>query len=178
MADISKSFAKLCHSYIKLADKFQQLDVDYMTLKGKIVPVLKQLKAYRTTIEALKQEKKDLKAELETVSAKYEELKVFEELLSPEMQALIDEAQEQVDLVDETLTEMEQDDDPDLSEDDKAILRVFRDNPDAFTLPDLGSASSSSASSSSAPSTSGNGYSNGNNNLYSLNSDRYETIAP
>jgi predicted nuclease with TOPRIM domain len=137
MTDISKSFAKLCRSYVKLADKFQQLDVEYMTLKSKVVPVLKQLKSYQTTIEVLKQEKTDLKAELESVTAKYDELKVFEELLSPDMKALLDEASEQVDLVDETLFEMEQDDDPDLSEADKMMLQAFRENPDAFNLPEI-----------------------------------------
>ncbi len=138
MTNISNSFAKLCRSYVKLADKFQQLDVEYMTLKGKIVPLLKQLKAYRDAVEALKSEKQEMRAELDVVTAKYEELKVFEELLSPGMQALLQEAQDQVNLVDETLVEMEQDDDPDLSKDDKELLSAFRENPDAFALPDLG----------------------------------------
>ena len=138
MTDISTSFAKLCRSYVKLADKFQQLDVDYMTLKSKIVPVLKQLKAYQTTIETLRQEKHDLKAELDTVTAKYDELKVFEDLLSPEMQSLLEEAEGQIDLVDETLSEMDEDDDPDLTPDDKMLLQAFRENPEAFALPDLG----------------------------------------
>ena len=138
MANISNSFAKLCRSYVKLADRFQQLDVDYMTLKGKIVPVLKQLKAYQSTIETLKQEKHDLQAKLDAMTAEYEGLKVFEELLSPEMQSLIEEAQDQVDLVDETLIEMDQDDDPDLTDEDKTILQAFQENPDAFSLPDLG----------------------------------------
>ena len=138
MTNISNSFAKLCRSYVKLADRFQQLDVDYMTLKSKIVPVLKQLKAYQSTIETLKQEKQDLQVELNAITAQYEGLKVFEELLSPEMQSLIEEAQDQVDLVDETLVEMDQDDDPDLTDEDKTILQAFHDNPDAFALPDLG----------------------------------------
>ncbi|MEB3213953.1 MAG: hypothetical protein VKL39_21575 [Leptolyngbyaceae bacterium] len=167
MTDISKSFAKLCRSYVRLADKFQQLDVDYMTLKSKIVPILKQLKAYQATIETLKQEKSELKAELDTVTAKYDELKVFEELLSPEMKALLDEATEQVDLVDETLEEMEQDDDPDLSDADKTILQAFRDNPDEFTLPEIDSLMASNH---------GNGYSNVSS--YASSVEQYEPTLP
>ncbi|MEL6221082.1 MAG: hypothetical protein AAFR31_00405 [Cyanobacteria bacterium J06627_8] len=162
MTDISKSFAKLCRSYVKLADKFQQLDIDYMKLKGKVVPVLKQLKTYQATIEALKQEKSDLKTELETMTAKYDELKVFEELLSPDMKALLDEATEQVDLVDETLMEMEQDGDPDLSDTDKMLLQAFRDNPNEFTLPDIEA----------LPSSNGNGYTHGGG--YASTTEQYE----
>lgn len=141
--NLSVSFEKLCRSYIKMADRFQQLDVEYMTLRSKVVPLLKQLKAYQQTIESLKRENSDLQAELETVTAKYEELKPFEDLLSPELQGLLQEAEDQIDLVDETLNEMDRDDDPDLSEDDKALIQAFRDNPDAFSLPDLDSLSGS-----------------------------------
>lgn len=137
MTNISNSFAKLCRSYVNLADKFQQLDVEYMTLKGKIVPLLKQMKTYQQTIEALKNDNKELQAEITTLSAKYEELRPFEDLLSPEMQTLLEEAQEQINLVDETLSEIDQNNDPDLSEEDKALLEAFRADPDAFALPDL-----------------------------------------
>lgn len=159
MTNISNSFAKICRSYVKLADKFQQLDVEHMTLKSKIVPLLKQLKDYQHTIETLKQEKSDLKAEIDAITAKYEELKPFEELLDPDVQALLEEAQDQVDLVDETLGEMEKDDDPDLSEDEKVILRAFHDNPEAFSLPDLGSLLSS------------------NGNGHSASMDNYKTVS-
>lgn len=159
MTNISNSFSKLCRSYVKLADRFQQLDVECMTLKGKIVPILKQLKAYQDTIEALKHEKTALRAELDSVTAKYEELKIFEELLSPEMQSLLQDAQDQVDLVDETLTEMDEDNDPDLSDDDKEILQAFKDNPDAFALPDLGALLNGSGSNGHTPNgSSASGY--------------------
>lgn len=136
------SFEKLCRSYVKMADRFQQLDVEYMTLKSKIVPLLKQLRGYQQTVETLKRENGDLKTELETMTAKYEELKPFEELLNPELQGLLQEAEEQIDLVDETLKEMERDRDPDLSEDDKALIEAFKTDPNAFALPDLNSLSS------------------------------------
>ncbi|MGB3494181.1 MAG: hypothetical protein WBA57_15735 [Elainellaceae cyanobacterium] len=139
--NLPASFEKLCRSYLKMADRFQQLDVEYMTLRGKVVPLLKQLKAYQQTIETLKQESGDLSAELETITAKYEELKPFEELLSPDLQGLFQEAEEQIDLVDETLKEMERDDDPDLSAEDKALVEAFRHDPNAFVVSDPSSLS-------------------------------------
>ncbi|MEB3360363.1 MAG: hypothetical protein VKK04_26805 [Synechococcales bacterium] len=134
MGNIADSFSRLCQSYVTLADRFQQLDVEHMTLKTKVIPLLKALKSYKRLIETLKQENQDLAAQLETMTAKYDALKPFEDLLGSDLQALLSEAEEQVELVEQTLSEMENNNDPDLTEEDKALLRVFYEHPQEFEM--------------------------------------------
>jgi chromosome segregation ATPase len=129
---IADRYARLGRAYIKLSDKFQQLDVDYMTLKSKVVPLLKALKAYKQLANQLKQEKGDLQSQINALAAKYEELKSFEIFLKPEMQDILSEAEEQAELIDETLQEMDQNADPDLSDSDQSILHEYYSDPTAF----------------------------------------------
>ncbi|MGF1497410.1 MAG: hypothetical protein ACFB8W_11380 [Elainellaceae cyanobacterium] len=134
MGNIADSFSRLCQSYVTLADRFQQLDVEHMTLKAKVVPLLKALRSYQQVIETLKQENQDLTAQLETMSAKYEALKPFEDLLGADLQSLLSEAEEQVELVEQTLSEMESNNDPDLTDEDKALLQTFYERPQEFEM--------------------------------------------
>ena len=139
MENIVDSFANLCDSYITLADRFQQLDVDHMTLKGKVVPLLKTLQTYQQAIATLQAENKSLhqelsssKEECKTLIAKNEALQSLEPLLSSEMTTLLTNAEEQAALVKETIDEMDANNDPDLSADEKSLLAVFYNDPERF----------------------------------------------
>ena len=139
MENIVDSFANLCDSYITLADRFQRLDVEHMTLKGKVVPVLKALKTYQQAIATLQAEKESLQQELattqeecKTLVAKNDALKALEPLLSDEMAALLNSAEEQAALVNETMAEIDANNDPDLSEEEKSLLTVFYNDPERF----------------------------------------------
>jgi chromosome segregation ATPase len=123
---------QVCRAFVKLADRFQKLDVEHMTLKTKVVQILKLLKSYKELAEKLNQEKQELKQELASATLKYEELKVFEVFLEPEFQALLLEAEEQLELVDETLKEIEDDRDPDLDDLDKELLVEYQTAPESF----------------------------------------------
>jgi predicted nuclease with TOPRIM domain len=128
MSNIAERYIYLSHCYIELADKFQKLDVEHMTLKSKMVPVLKAMKTCKQTIEQLTQEKLELEQKLQAVTAQSEELKSFEVLLQPETQAVLAEAEEQMSLVQETLLEIDQDSDPGMSEADKLLLEEYYSN--------------------------------------------------
>ena len=135
-------YKHLAESYIKLSDQFHQLDVEHMTLKQKVVPVLKALRKYQNltaqlkqdkaklvqTIQALTDEKLDLQATIATMQTKFEALADLEALLQPETQDLLTEAEQQIDLVEETLQEMALDSDPDLSQSDKQLLETYYQN--------------------------------------------------
>lgn len=128
MSNIAERYIYLCRCYIELADKFQKLDVEHMTLKSKMIPILKTIKACKQTIEQLTQEKLELEQKLQSVTAQYKELKSFEVLLQPETQAVLAEAEEQMNLVQETLLEIDQDSDPGMSEADKLLLEEYYSN--------------------------------------------------
>ncbi|NEO34708.1 MAG: hypothetical protein F6K36_30850 [Symploca sp. SIO3C6] len=69
--------------------------------------------------------------------AKNEALKPLEPLLGKDISALLAEATEQSELVDETIAEIEINCDPDLSDEDKALLTEFYANPEEFVDPDV-----------------------------------------
>lgn len=132
MVNQAERYNRLCYSYIQLSEKFQKLDVDHMTLKSKLVPILKALRTYRQAIEQLSQEKSVLEEKLQTLTSQYEALKPLEAFLQPEMQQILAEAEEQMNLVNTTLQEMETDTDPDLSDADKSLLSEYCSHPDEF----------------------------------------------
>ncbi|HEY9621794.1 MAG TPA: hypothetical protein V6C78_15650 [Crinalium sp.] len=132
MSQLAERYTRLCHAYIELAEKFQKLDVEHMTLRSKVIPLLKALKTSRADVSQLKLEKAALEEQLQTISVKYEQVKVLELLLQPEMLDALAEAEDQIALVNTTLTEMNSDFDPDLSEPDKMLLLEYQQNPDGF----------------------------------------------
>lgn len=132
----TERYAQICRAFVKLADKFQKLDVDHMTLKSKVAQILKLLKNYQTVAEKLNQENQVLKQELQAITVKYEALQLFEFFLEPEFQALLEEAEAQCELVDATLEEIEDDCDPDLDELDKKLLSEYQIRPDRFETPE------------------------------------------
>ncbi len=126
MIQISERYTRICRAYTQLAERFQKLDVEHMALKNKIVPLLQVLKTYRQTVEVLKQEKAQMAEALETMTTQYNELKVLETLLKSDSQSALLEAEGQMDLVAQTLQEIEADSDPDLSDADKALLEEYQ----------------------------------------------------
>jgi chromosome segregation ATPase len=134
MTNIADRYTRLCRAYVQLADRFQKLDVEYMTLKSKLLPLLKGLSTTKDTITTLKQEKANLEAELKSVMAKYEALSHLEVLLKAESQAELAEAEEQLSLVEQTIQEMESESDPDLDEYDKGLLNDFLNDLGAFSF--------------------------------------------
>ena len=125
-------YVQVCRSFVKLADKFQRLDIEHMTLKSKVVQILKLLKSYKEAVDQLNQKNQALEQELQSLTAKYEDLKILECLLEPEFLTLLDEVEEQMELVDETLKEMEDDRDPDLDDLDKELLTEYQTTPENF----------------------------------------------
>ena len=132
MSQIAERYIHLCRSYIQLSDKFQRLDVESTTLRRKIVPLLNNLKAYKQIVEKLEQEKLELEQKLNTLNQKYEHLKQFEILTQPEIQAELSEAESQIALVEETVQEMEENQDPDLNDAEKMLLSEYQNNPSEF----------------------------------------------
>lgn len=122
MNSLAERYMRLSQSYIYLAERFQTLDIEYMTLKSKILPLLKVLKDYRQTVEQLNHDKQLLEENLQKLTAKYQELQSLETLLSPEAQTSLAEAEVQMALIDKTLQKMEESHDPDLNEEDKLFL--------------------------------------------------------
>lgn len=57
-------YTRLCRAYVTLSERFNQLDVDHMTLKGQVVPLLKALKAQQAKLRVVEAEKTELQAAL------------------------------------------------------------------------------------------------------------------
>ncbi|MGB3615165.1 MAG: hypothetical protein WBA10_15335 [Elainellaceae cyanobacterium] len=132
-----ESFSRLCHSYLNLADRFQQLDVECMEFKARLVPLLHNLKAKDNKINDLTETNQRLTEQLEALGAKYDQLKPLEAVMADDMQDLLKQAEEQANLVDETLAEMDSDSMPELAPQDKEILEQFYNHPEQFAPPDI-----------------------------------------
>lgn len=157
MNQMVERYTRLCRAYVQLAERFHQLDVDHMTLKGQVIPLLKALKAQQTHLKQVQAEKEALqqaldqhmaqhRQEMQTLTRTYEdrlnnlsqhleELRPLERLLSSDIYEDLAVAEEQMDLVEATLQEMAEDNDPDLSSDEKALLAAYRANPATFLSP-------------------------------------------
>lgn len=164
-------YTRLCRAYVTLAERFHQLDVDHMTLKGQMVPLLKSLKAHQAKLKAVEAEKTELQVtfdqqqaqqqvqmqtlldqqeaqhrqELQQLTQTYEaklqalashvaELQPLEQLLNTETNHELSAAEEQIELVETTIQEMEQDSSPDLSGEEKALLAAYQSDPQAFLV--------------------------------------------
>ncbi|MGB3135180.1 MAG: hypothetical protein WBG38_00965 [Nodosilinea sp.] len=157
-------YTRLCRAYVSLAERFNQLDVDHMTLKGQVVSLLKTLKTRQAQLNDVESEKAQLAADLkqshvqlqaaveqqgahqqelqqltqvyedrlQTLSSRVAELQPLEQMLNGEPHDELSIAEEQMELIEATLLEIEQDSTPDLSIEEKALLAAYRANPDAF----------------------------------------------
>ena len=147
-------YTRLCRAYVKLSERFHQLDVEHMKLKGNMVPLLKAVKTYKSKNAQLVQENQTLQQaltavedrhrsqvqdlvasyeeQLESLKSQVEELKALEWLTTEEAQRDLAEAEHQVALDEETFQEIAQDASPDLTEDEKALLLEYHANPADF----------------------------------------------
>ena len=149
-------YTRLCRAYVTLSERFHQLDVDHMTLKGQVIPLLKALKAHQAKLKAVEAEKAELhlaldrqaeqhRQELQQLTQTYEdqlqalasraaELQSLEQLLNGEVHHELAVAEEQMDLVETTFQEIEEDSSPDLSSEEQALLAAYRADPEAFLV--------------------------------------------
>jgi chromosome segregation ATPase len=147
-------YTRLSRAYVQLSERFHQLDVEHMKLKGQMVPLLNVAQDYKTRLQALELEKANLQASLQQQTQQYqqelqlltrtyeeklqtltqhvEELKPLEKLLSPDAFQHLAEAEDQIELDEATFQEMDEDASPDLSPDEKALIKAFQENPEAF----------------------------------------------
>lgn len=140
-SQVAERYARLCRSYIQLSDRFQKLDVEHMSLKSKLIPLLKALKHYKLLLQQLEDDKLSLQQQIATLTEKCEKLQEFEAFSQPDMESELSEAEHHITLVEETIEEMDSDSSPDLSPAEKKLLDDYFLNPDEFTLLDFDSPS-------------------------------------
>jgi chromosome segregation ATPase len=155
-SQLVERYTRLSRAYLKLTERFNQLDVEHMKLKGKIVPLLKSLEnsQNRVTVlegdceslqDELKQQEERHKSEIQSLILSYEEridslnqqvseLKPLEALFSQEARDTLAEAEAQIDLMETTFAEMEEDSSPDLSREDKSLLDYYLSTPSEFLI--------------------------------------------
>lgn len=168
MKSIAERYKSLAGAYVKLSDKFHQLDVAHMNLKEKLLPAVKAINSYRSLIQQLQQDKAELERTVQTLTerqkhlednqltlqakeielsmavntltkentelqtalqdfqTKYEVVAGFESLLESEPQAMLTEAEQQMELVEETLQEIALNSDPDLSQEEKELIEAYQ----------------------------------------------------
>ena len=168
MKSIAERYKSLAGAYVKLSDKFHQLDVAHMNLKEKLLPAVKAINSYRSLIHQLQQDKAELERTVQTLTerqkhlednqlilqakeielsmavntltkentdlqtalqdfqTKYEVVAGFESLLESEPQTMLVEAEQQMELVEETLQEIALNSDPDLSQEEKELIEAYQ----------------------------------------------------
>lgn len=57
-------YTRLCRAYVSLSERFHQLDVEHMTLKEQVVPLLKSFKAQQAKLKAAEAENTRLQSQL------------------------------------------------------------------------------------------------------------------
>ncbi len=87
-------YTRLSRAYLTLAEKFQQLDVEHMTLKQKIVPLIKALKQYQQMGQRWQKEKALLTEKLKVTEARYDQLQMALSVASNREQQLVEKLQE------------------------------------------------------------------------------------
>ena len=121
IAQLQQEKVELKQSVQALTDRQQQLEEALLIQKENETKL-------STTIQLLTDEKATLQASLENVQTQSEALADVEGLLKPEAQAILAEAEQQMELVTETLQEMALNNDPDLNEADKQLLESYEDD--------------------------------------------------
>lgn len=174
MKSIAERYKSLAGAYVKLSDKFHQLDVAHMNLKEKLLPAIKAIKSYRSlilqlqqdkarlertiqtlterqqcleenqltlkakevelsmTVNTLTKENTDLQAALKEFQIKFEGVADFESLLESEPQAMLVEAEQQMELVEETLQEIALNSDPDLSQEEQQLIEAYQNESESL----------------------------------------------
>lgn len=71
MNHLVERYTRLSRAYVELAERFHQLDVDHMRLKGQVVPLLQTVKAQQTHIQRLQSDYRSLEHTLEEQAASH-----------------------------------------------------------------------------------------------------------
>jgi phage protein D len=155
-------YTRLCRAYVRLSERFQELDVAHMTLKKQAVSLLaayqqeqarhrQQLEENQSLTKALEASKAEHDATVQDLIHTYEAriqaltveldalLPLQQVVFSEEAQAALSEAESQEELLEETFKEIEADDAPDLTPEEKVLLAEFRANPAHFTQSEVAS---------------------------------------
>ncbi|HIK46179.1 MAG TPA: hypothetical protein IGR64_15045, partial [Leptolyngbyaceae cyanobacterium M65_K2018_010] len=150
-------YTRLSRAYVQLSERFHRLDVEHMTLKGQVIPLLRAVKVQQVRLQQVQAENQALQQALERQAAEHrqeiqnltqiyeerlhnlshhlDELKPLEHLFSLEVQEELSEAEAQMELVEATLEEIAEDSCPDLSEEEKRLLAAYHTDPEAFLGP-------------------------------------------
>jgi len=154
MNQMVERYTRLCRAYVQLSERFHQLDVEHMKLKGQMVPLIKVAQTYKSRLETLEAEKASLQGSLQQQTQQYqnelqnltkiyeeklqalehrvEELKPLETLMSSEAFQHLVEAEDQIELDEATFQEMDEDSSPDLTPEEKDLIKTFQENPEKF----------------------------------------------
>ncbi|NEP18272.1 MAG: hypothetical protein F6J97_15435 [Leptolyngbya sp. SIO4C1] len=121
---------KLKQDKATLEQTIQSLSASQTALEAALAASQVKQAELLAAMTTLSEEKAQLESSLQAVQLKYEALAEFETLLQPDAVSVLAEAEQQMELVEETLQEIELDSDPDLSEVDKQLLLQYRDRSD------------------------------------------------
>ena len=155
MNQMVERYTRLCRAYVKLSERFQELDIANMTLKGQLVSLIKTTKAqqqqqqrqskeYQRLLEAFNSLRANHQQELQELTHSYEDriqdltselvslTALQTDLFAPDVQEALTEAETQSELLEEAFQEMATDGDPDLNSEEKALLAEFQANPSLF----------------------------------------------
>ncbi|NMF84872.1 hypothetical protein [Nodosilinea sp. P-1105] len=154
MNQLAERYTRLCRSYVQLAERFHQLDVDHMTLKGQTVSLLNVLKTKQDQVQQVNAHNAQLqhqlnqladqhRQEMQALTRTYEEkiqdltqhldeLKPLESLMTSERYQDLVIAEEQMELVEATFLEIDQNGTPDLSREEQTLLAAYRADPSTF----------------------------------------------
>lgn len=127
MDSLSQRYLRLCKAYSQLAERYTKLDIDYMTLRERLVPFLMAFKYYKQMAEELSAEKLALQQEINELRDRYQVLASQSNgaPVNDELLAALAEAEGQMALIEETLEEQDADLDPNLLPTEKQLLEEY-----------------------------------------------------
>lgn len=110
-----------------LTERQQRLEENQLTLQAKEVEL-------SMTVNTLTQENTDLQADLKEFQTKFDAIADFESLLGSEPQAILAEAEQQMELVEETLQEIALNSDPDLSQEEQQLVEAYQKESESLLV--------------------------------------------
>lgn len=126
MDNLSQRYLNLCQAYVQLADRYNNLDVEQMTLREKLVPFLMAFKYYKRLSEQLTNEKRTLEAEVMELRDRCQQMEGQSGQGADEaLLAALAEAEEQIALMEDTFAEQATDSDPSLLPVEKELLAEY-----------------------------------------------------
>ena len=87
----AERYTRLSRAYVTLAEQFQQLDVEHMILKQKVVPLIRALKQYQHMGQQWRQEKASLTQQLQHLEVQQQQLQAALSVGANREQQLVDQ---------------------------------------------------------------------------------------